>query len=64
MRYPDIRFAGYKIPHPLENLLEVKVQTDGTRDPLTAIKDATNDLLKELTVMETAFKVRGFMRDD
>ena len=25
----DISFAGYKVPHPLEDVLEIKVQTHG-----------------------------------
>lgn len=57
LRYPDVRFAGYKIPHPLENILEIKLQTDGKRDPLTAMKDATADMLTELTHLESSFKV-------
>ena len=28
-----VKFAGYKKPHPLENYIEVKVQTNGAKKP-------------------------------
>mmetsp|Transcript_14638 Transcript_14638/g.17051 ORF Transcript_14638/g.17051 Transcript_14638/m.17051 type:complete len:113 (+) Transcript_14638:310-648(+) len=55
LEYPDIRFAGYRIPHPLEYLLLLKVQTDGERDPIDATKIATDDRLAEIDTMKHQF---------
>ena len=34
---PDVKFAGYKKPHPLEEDIEIKVQTSGQIAPPDAI---------------------------
>lgn len=35
-RDPHVIFAGYKIPHPLQYQMEIKVQTDGSKRQPTA----------------------------
>ena len=43
-----VRFAGYKKPHPLEEYVEVKVQTTGEVSPPQAVVDACNTLISNL----------------
>ena len=35
----QVRFAGYRRPHPLENMVEIKVQTNGEKTPAQAVID-------------------------
>merc|ERR1712093_771346 len=44
-----VRFAGYKKPHPLEEKIEIKVQTNGETAPPDAILDSCNKLNMTLT---------------
>ena len=43
-----VRFAGYKKPHPLEERIEVRVQTNGESKPEDAVKEACTNLNQEL----------------
>eukprot|EP01017_Pseudomicrothorax_dubius_P041162 TRINITY_DN6557_c0_g2_i4.p1 TRINITY_DN6557_c0_g2~~TRINITY_DN6557_c0_g2_i4.p1 ORF type:complete len:128 (+),score=33.66 TRINITY_DN6557_c0_g2_i4:72-455(+) len=49
----NTKFAGYRMPHPLENKVEIKVQTDGTRNPHAVLLDSLNNLTKTLDSFET-----------
>ena len=40
LKQPNVRFAGYKKPHPLEEKIEIKVHTDGVVKPEQAAKDS------------------------
>ncbi|GAA5867240.1 hypothetical protein JCM8547_003131 [Rhodosporidiobolus lusitaniae] len=40
-----VQFAGYKVPHPLESRVVLKVQTNGEKTPIVAVQDAINSLL-------------------
>mmetsp|Transcript_27298 Transcript_27298/g.73782 ORF Transcript_27298/g.73782 Transcript_27298/m.73782 type:complete len:122 (+) Transcript_27298:49-414(+) len=46
-------FAGYRIPHPLENRLVIKVQTTGAKNPMTSMTHALEDLRSELNTLQT-----------
>lgn len=48
-------FAGYRIPHPLEPVMVVKVQTNGTKKPEDAMLHALEDLAAEFDHMLNAF---------
>ncbi|GMH39557.1 hypothetical protein BSKO_07455 [Bryopsis sp. KO-2023] len=50
-----IVFSGYRIPHPLQHVVWVKVQTNGSITPLTAYKDAVDDIIGELTEIQNGF---------
>mmetsp|Transcript_1681 Transcript_1681/g.2032 ORF Transcript_1681/g.2032 Transcript_1681/m.2032 type:complete len:129 (+) Transcript_1681:162-548(+) len=57
LKYSDVRFAGYRIPHPLEYILMIKLQTDGKkRDPIEAITQATKDRISELDQLKAEFE--------
>lgn len=62
LRDPAVRFAGYRIPHPLIFECHVKVQTmDPKVSPIKAFENALDDLCKEISVLEDEFKVRNFI---
>lgn len=37
LKNEEVKFAGYRLPHPLENILEIKVQTN-EKHPNAAMK--------------------------
>lgn len=53
---PQVLFAGYKVPHPLEPYFIIKLQTDGTITPQDILEQATKDLIGTLATLETKFK--------
>lgn len=63
---PDVLFAGYKMPHPLEYQMVVKVQTTGRNgySPVQAVATSLNALSDEFADILGQFQVRvvyGFM---
>ncbi len=48
-------FAGYRIPHPLENKMVIKIQTNGNKQPVTAMKNALEDLRSEVNTLRSQF---------
>mmetsp|Transcript_27011 Transcript_27011/g.68700 ORF Transcript_27011/g.68700 Transcript_27011/m.68700 type:complete len:135 (-) Transcript_27011:633-1037(-) len=44
-------FAGYRIPHPLEPRMVVKVQTTGVKQPTQAVEHALEDLRSEVQTL-------------
>ena len=44
LRNPKIRYVAYRKPHPLENKIEIKIQTNGAISPLEAFKEALKNL--------------------
>jgi len=55
-RDPNVLFAGYKLPHPLEYKIVVKIQTTSQSSPMQAYNMAITDLTKELDHLKTAFE--------
>ncbi|KXZ51230.1 hypothetical protein GPECTOR_13g717 [Gonium pectorale] len=47
--------AGYRIPHPLEPVMVVRVQTNGTKSPEEAMQHALQDLASEYELMLNEF---------
>ncbi|CAN0237845.1 unnamed protein product [Discosporangium mesarthrocarpum] len=62
----QVRFAGYIQPHPLENKVHVKVQTNGDNTPVDALSTAIEDLSQEVDVLMRVFReqVMSFQRED
>eukprot|EP01098_Paradermamoeba_levis_P017294 TRINITY_DN987_c0_g1_i1.p1 TRINITY_DN987_c0_g1~~TRINITY_DN987_c0_g1_i1.p1 ORF type:complete len:120 (-),score=31.36 TRINITY_DN987_c0_g1_i1:166-525(-) len=56
LRDTDVLFAGYRMPHPLEHKIVVKVQTNSKSSPLIAFNRATSELIAELSTIEDKFK--------
>ena len=54
---PKVRFAGYRKPHPLENKIELKIQTNGEITPAAALKEALKNLVDDCDTASQKFKV-------
>ncbi|KAL3142696.1 hypothetical protein ABBQ38_002998 [Trebouxia sp. C0009 RCD-2024] len=50
-----VNFAGYKVPHPLEYRMLIKVQTNGECEPKVAMQDALQDLQNEFGEIAASF---------
>lgn len=58
LKDPNVIFAGYKVPHPLEHKFVLRVQTSSSDyTPQEALKNAITDLISEISLIEERFKV-------
>ena len=57
MRDPNVVFAGYKIPHPLEHVMLISVQTTDKSDPVKAMRIALRSLMEEFDTFKASFTV-------
>ncbi|KAL2623185.1 hypothetical protein R1flu_003390 [Riccia fluitans] len=57
-RDPSVLFAGYRLPHPLQYKLVIKIQTTSQPSPMQAYNLAVNDLDKELDHLKQVFQGR------
>ncbi|SCV74016.1 BQ2448_6448 [Microbotryum intermedium] len=55
LSFSYVTFAGYRVPHPLEPKVVLKIQTDGSASPLTAIGDAVQAIIVILAKMKEQF---------
>ena len=55
LRDKCVRFAGYRLPHPLQPVCEVKVQTNGEVTPLLSMISALEALETEFVILENRF---------
>ena len=44
LRNPKVRYVAYRKPHPLENKIELKIQTNGEITPIKALREALKNL--------------------
>uniref|UniRef100_A0A646QF54 DNA-directed RNA polymerase II subunit RPB11 n=1 Tax=Hemiscolopendra marginata TaxID=943146 RepID=A0A646QF54_9MYRI len=56
LKDPNVLFAGYKVPHPLEHKIIIRVQTTADYSPQEAFTNAITDLISELSLLEERFK--------
>ncbi|KAK4812262.1 hypothetical protein QYF61_012937 [Mycteria americana] len=61
LKDPQVLFAGYKVPHPLEHKIIIRVQTTPDYSPQEAFTNAITDLISELSLLEERFRVRFFL---
>lgn len=60
LRDPNVRFAGYRVPHPLIHDVEIKVQAmDARTTPAKLLESAIEDLGTEADILERQFNVSG-----
>jgi DNA-directed RNA polymerase II subunit RPB11 len=57
LKDPQVLFAGYKVPHPLESKFILRVQTTSDSSPQEAFTNAITDLISEVSLLEERFKV-------
>eukprot|EP00802_Teleaulax_amphioxeia_P017787 Tamp_17953.p3 GENE.Tamp_17953~~Tamp_17953.p3 ORF type:complete len:124 (+),score=46.22 Tamp_17953:83-454(+) len=56
LRYPEVLFAGYRLPHPLETKLTLKIQTKAETNGHVVLLDAMKDLKTEFKDLDAAFE--------
>ena len=57
LRDPSVRYAGYRMPHPLIFDTHLKIETmDRNVTPKQALKQSLKDLQKETELLENEFK--------
>lgn len=56
LRHPDVRFAGYRVPHPLDNHIELTVQTNEDMDAVSAVVTSVQNLCTELQHLRNEFE--------
>ncbi|KAG8953372.1 DNA-directed RNA polymerase II core subunit [Tulasnella sp. 419] len=56
LSHPNVLFAGYKVPHPLEPYFILKIQTDGNITPTAAFQTACNNILATIVNLQKEFK--------
>ncbi|CAG9760956.1 unnamed protein product [Ceutorhynchus assimilis] len=56
LKDPNVTFAGYKVPHPLEHKFVLRIQTTSDYSPQDALMHAITDLISELSLFEERFK--------
>ncbi|CAH0393998.1 unnamed protein product [Bemisia tabaci] len=57
LKDPQVLFAGYKVPHPLEHKFVLRIQTSSADyRPEEALVNAITDLIAELSLFEERFK--------
>lgn len=61
LKDPQVLFAGYKVPHPLEHKIIIRVQTTPDYSPQEAFTNAITDLISELSLLEERFRVRWLL---
>ncbi|KAH6758403.1 DNA-directed RNA polymerase [Perilla frutescens var. frutescens] len=52
----NVLFAGYKLPHPLQYKILIRIQTTSQSSPMQAYNQAINDLDKELDHLKSEFE--------
>ncbi|KIL58211.1 hypothetical protein M378DRAFT_188299 [Amanita muscaria Koide BX008] len=60
---PNVLFAGYKVPHPLQPYFLIKVQTDGKITPQAAVEQSCTKLIGLMSQLETKFKREFSFKD-
>ena len=53
---PQVLFAGYKVPHPLQPYFLIKLQTDGSVTPTALLEQACTKLIGTISTLEATFK--------
>jgi DNA-directed RNA polymerase II subunit RPB11 len=60
---PQILFAGYKVPHPLQPHFLLKIQTDGSITPQAILEQACTKLIATMSLLEAKFKREFSFKD-
>jgi DNA-directed RNA polymerase II subunit RPB11 len=60
---PGVLFAGYKVPHPLEPVAVIKLQTDGNQTPTQALEAACTQLISMISKLQDNFKMEFSTRE-
>mmetsp|Transcript_84947 Transcript_84947/g.177529 ORF Transcript_84947/g.177529 Transcript_84947/m.177529 type:complete len:140 (-) Transcript_84947:29-448(-) len=55
LRNEGVLFVGYKVPHPLDNMIELRIQTQPTTSPEEVVRHAVKNLKTEFKSMLEQF---------
>uniref|UniRef100_A0A1I7YPS8 Probable DNA-directed RNA polymerase II subunit RPB11 n=1 Tax=Steinernema glaseri TaxID=37863 RepID=A0A1I7YPS8_9BILA len=55
LKNKDVLFAGYRVPHPLEHRVDIRVQTTPRTTPIKAFLQALRELQEEVTSLHAQF---------
>ena len=55
MKDDDVKFAGYRVPHPLEDFMEMKVQTNG-KHPNEVVRSTLHKIQRDLFDLQGDFE--------
>lgn len=58
MKNKDVEFCGYSIPHPSENLLNLRIQTYGATTAVDVLQKGLADLMDLCDAVEDRFTAR------
>ncbi|CAJ0960976.1 unnamed protein product, partial [Mesorhabditis belari] len=64
LKDPNVLFAGYRNPHPLEHKFHLRIQTNGECTPSDALSLAITDLISELSLFSERFEEAVRERQD
>lgn len=53
---PGVVYSAYRIEHPLIPKLTITIITDGSRKPLSILKEVLNDIAKQAIEFQEKFK--------
>ncbi|KAI8326371.1 RBP11-like subunits of RNA polymerase [Martensiomyces pterosporus] len=56
LKHPQVMFAAYRSPHPLEYFVEIKVQTTSRTTPIAVMKEAIQSLVLEYGNIRSKFE--------
>mmetsp|Transcript_25561 Transcript_25561/g.65699 ORF Transcript_25561/g.65699 Transcript_25561/m.65699 type:complete len:195 (-) Transcript_25561:51-635(-) len=63
LRDDEVRFVGYRVPHPLEHMFDLRVQTSSSTTPLQATRRSLRTLTQEATSLKQNFEVAARAMD-
>uniref|UniRef100_A0AAF5DFT5 Acyl-coenzyme A oxidase n=2 Tax=Strongyloides stercoralis TaxID=6248 RepID=A0AAF5DFT5_STRER len=63
LKDPNVLFAGYRNPHPLEHKFHLRIQTTPDTTPTQVLLDAISDLIAELSMTEQYFKEKSMVNN-
>lgn len=58
MKNPEVEFCGYSIPHPSENLLNIRIQTYGNVTAVDVLQKGLQDMMDMCDAVEDKFTQR------
>jgi len=57
LRDTDCLYSAYRMPHPLEHCIHLKVQSSPGKTPIQLLGGAISDLIEECNLLETRFSM-------
>lgn len=62
LKYEEVTFSAYKVPHPLFATFELRVSTNGTITPKDAVLRCCRDIVQDLEVLKMSFNTEWLGR--